>query len=185
MSGDIIMHYLFGFSGRINRAKIWLFILIVVLFWIAMGIAISVFAAMQLGGQSQPANLTPEQIVSKLGAVFLVCGIVYLITLWAGLAVTTKRLHDRNKSAWWLLVFIVAPIVLNVPRYMAMWQSFQDGTFQTLVQQGQFASIGGPVAIIAGGAASIISLWAFVELYCLAGTTGPNAYGADPLVRPT
>lgn len=178
------MHYLFGFGGRINRAKIWLFILIAVLFWVAISIVIGVFAAMTFP-QGAQTNLTPDQIISKLGGVFLICGIAYLITLWAGLAVTTKRLHDRNKSAWWLLVFIVAPIVLNVPRYMALIHSFQDGTFMKLAEQGQTMSIGGPVAIIAGGAASLISLWAFVELYCLAGTTGPNAYGADPLVRPT
>ena len=29
------MHYLFGFSGRINRAKIWLFLLLAVIFEIA------------------------------------------------------------------------------------------------------------------------------------------------------
>jgi len=177
------MHYLFGFSGRINRAKIWLFILIVIAFWIAVGIAVGVVAAMTFGGQNEQAHMTPQEVLSKLGGVFAVCGIAYLTSLWAGLAVTTKRLHDRNKSAWWLLIFLVAPVVLNVPRYLAIFHSIQDGTFQQLVQQGQAMSIGGPVAIIAGGAASIISLWAFVELYCLPGTTGPNAYGADPLAK--
>ncbi|MBL6852587.1 MAG: DUF805 domain-containing protein [Alphaproteobacteria bacterium] len=177
------MHYLFGFSGRINRAKIWLFILIVVAFWVVVGIGIGIVAAAQFGGQTQQAHLTPQEVVSKLGVVFLIGGIAYLLTLWMGLAVTTKRLHDRNKSAWWLLIFFGAPIVLNVPRYMALWHAIQDGTFTQLAQQGQVASLGGPVAIIAGGAATLISLWAFVELYCLAGTTGPNAYGADPLAK--
>jgi len=183
MSGDI-MHYLFGFSGRLNRAKAWLFILIVVAFWIAVAIAVGVTAGMMFAGQGEQAHITPQEVLSKLGGVFAICGVAYLITLWAGLAVMTKRLHDRNKSAWWLLVFIVAPVVLNVPRYLAIIHSVQDGTFQQLAQQGQAMSIGGPVAIIAGGAASIISLWAFVEIYCLPGTTGPNAYGADPLAKP-
>ena len=41
-----------------------------------------------------------------------------------------------------------------------------------------------PLATIGNGAGTIISLWAFVELYCLPGTTGSNRYGPDPLARP-
>jgi uncharacterized membrane protein YhaH (DUF805 family) len=29
-----------------------------------------------------------------------------------------------------------------------------------------------------------ITVWAFVELYCLRGTTGPNRFGPDPLATP-
>lgn len=175
-----MLHYLFGFSGRINRAKIWLFILLVIVFWIVLGIALGVAVAMQNGGHDMQ-NMPPEQIVERLG-VFLVVGCVfYLLALWAGLAVSTKRLHDRNKSAWWLLVFYLLPLILNIPRTMAFIHAVQDGTFMKLAEQGQTMALGGPVAIIASGAASIISLWAFVELYCLRGTIGDNRYGPDPL----
>ena len=37
----------------------------------------------------------------------------------------------------------------------------------------------------AGGVAALISLWAFVELYCLRGTVGDNRYGPDPLAGRT
>ena len=29
------------------------------------------------------------------------------------LAVRRKRLHDRNKSAWWLLLFYVVPMLIS------------------------------------------------------------------------
>jgi len=38
-----------------------------------------------------------------------------------------------------------------------------------------------PVVLIARGAATIINLWAFVELYILRGTVGDNRFGPDPL----
>jgi uncharacterized membrane protein YhaH (DUF805 family) len=41
-----------------------------------------------------------------------------------------------------------------------------------------------PLVVITRGAATIISLWAFVELYILRGTVGDNRYGPDPLAGP-
>ena len=37
------------------------------------------------------------------------------VAFYVGCANPTKRLHDRNKSAWWLLVFIALPLVLQIP----------------------------------------------------------------------
>jgi uncharacterized membrane protein YhaH (DUF805 family) len=98
----------------------------------------------------------------------------------------TKRLHDRNKSALWLLVFFVLPLVLNIPRFIEMMDIFNHfGAFlkaaQTASQTGQPPFTETPLAIISGGASTIINLWAFVELFCLRGTIGDNQYGPDPL----
>ena len=46
----------------------------------------------------------------------LVAGLILLIIisgLWISLALGAKRLHDRNKSAWWLLLFWLLPAVLH------------------------------------------------------------------------
>ena len=40
---------------------------------------------------------------------------------------------------------------------------------------------GSLVSAVLGFAASAIGVWAFVELACLRGTVGPNAYGPDPI----
>ena len=84
--------------------------------------------------------------------------LAYIPLLWIGLAISAKRLHDRNKSAWWLLLFYLVPAIL----------------------QGIGEQIGtaGIILTLAGFG---ISIWALVEIGFLRGTVGPNQYGPDPL----
>jgi uncharacterized membrane protein YhaH (DUF805 family) len=136
---------LFAMSGRINRGKYWLGILFTILGLIALGI-IAVILYM-VGGDS-------------LGMIL--AGIVGLAALafsiFTTLGLMSKRLHDREKSAWWILVFGLLPSVLSVA--------------------GQaLGGIGAVLALVSFA----ISVWGLVELGCLKGTTGPNQYGPDPL----
>ncbi|MFL6831331.1 MAG: DUF805 domain-containing protein [Xanthobacteraceae bacterium] len=85
--------------------------------------------------------------------------ILYIPLIWIGLAIGAKRLHDRDKSAWWLLVFYAAPGILSTAG-----NRLEDVGF-----------------IILHVISFAISVWAFVELGCLRGTPGPNRYGPDPL----
>ena len=144
--------FLFGFRGRINRAKYWLFLLLSV---IAVTAAITLTAALWIQGIAGGA------VGWSMLAVIL-AGIIYLGVAVAGIAVGIKRLHDRDRSGWWLLVFYLAPSLLSG---MAPWLG-RDG-----------------VGIIFSLAAYAISIWAFVELGCLRGTVGPNKYGPDPVSR--
>lgn len=134
-----------SFQGRLNRKPYWLGTLAI----------IGVIA------------------VAVLGLVFLTGGaggyaaiaILYLVLLWPTLAIGVKRLHDRGKSAWWLVVFYVVPTVLNV-----------------LAESGDGGD--GIGAMIFGLAGLAISIWALVELGFLRGTVGANRYGPDPLAQP-
>ncbi len=86
----------------------------------------------------------------------------------AGLAVTTKRLHDRNKGAIWLLVFIVIPLVINVYVFATMIASGPGLDPQQMAApraRTRYLLIG---RLVAG----VLSIWGFVELYCLARTVG-------------
>lgn len=131
---------LFGFQGRINRAKFWLAVLIYFVAWmVAIGF---VFA----WGFTGPAI-----------AALVIIGIPIIVS---GIAVGIKRLHDRDKSGWWLLFFYLVPGVL-------------DGIGQGLGRDG--------IGIIFTLGSLAISIWAFVLLGCLRGTTGPNKFGPDPL----
>jgi uncharacterized membrane protein YhaH (DUF805 family) len=85
-------HYLFGFSGRLNRAKYWLWVLLYLIVTIIVT-AIIYFINSPLAG----------------GIVQLAFSIVALVS---SLAVMTRRLHDRNKSAWWLLIYVLLPSIL-------------------------------------------------------------------------
>ena len=84
--------------------------------------------------------------------------ILYIPLFWVSLALGAKRLHDRNKSAWWLVLFYVAPGVAS---------GIGD----------QMEYLGFVLHLVAFA----ITVWAFVELGCLRGTVGPNQYGPDPL----
>jgi len=141
---------LFSFEGRINRGKFWLAVLIYVIATIVVGVIAFVIPSDTLG--------------TALNAL------VSLFTFISGIFVAIKRLHDRNRSGWWLLLFYIAPSVLFVI----------GGVMWMIGIAGDFSGLGGAAAVfmLAGTA---VSIWAFVELGCLRGTVGPNQYGPDPL----
>jgi uncharacterized membrane protein YhaH (DUF805 family) len=145
----------FTFRGRINRAKYWLAILIFAIVWIVCAIA----ATTLVGGITAATRDASGHVGVIVVAAFF---IPFVVGLWSSLAIATKRLHDRNRSGWWLLLFWLAPSVLN-------------GIGQ-IVASNKVAVIG----LIALFSAAI-AIWGFVEIACLKGTTGPNDYGPDPL----
>jgi uncharacterized membrane protein YhaH (DUF805 family) len=182
-----LFHYLFGFSGRINRAKQWAVLLvalvhgIIIAFLFSFTVGFAVFADIFQRKATVIAVATSPQM--HLFIIFF--GILYTIGLYIGVAVATKRLHDRDKSAWWLLVFIVLPLVLNIPALLYLpHQLAFVGQVMRAAQENlppPAQPLEPPLVVISRGAATIISLWAFVELYILRGTVGDNRYGPDPL----
>lgn len=144
-AGVNIASLLLRFDGRINRAKYWL--------------ATAIYATVNL-------------LLVGLGSVFdqsvgfeMLSLVVNIAVFVSGLAVGTKRLHDRDRSAWWLLMFYFLPSVLLV----WLLVDVEAGSTVTLRY----------VALIL--ALLIIWVWQVVELGCLRGTVGPNAHGPDPL----
>ncbi len=93
---------LFRFQGRVNRAKFWL---VHIAMWVVM---IVVFGAV-LGSAAMSSD--PQAALASVGVIGgLVLLVVYILALWIGLAIAAKRWHDRNKSAWWILIVFV-PVV--------------------------------------------------------------------------
>src|ERR1700676_5621984 len=92
-----LFEFLFGASGRINRAKYWRS---VVLFGVA-GLLTAVIL------------FTAAGIAAPLFIIMVV--VVFIPWLLWGFSITTERLHDRNKSAWWLVVFYGLSAVLGQP----------------------------------------------------------------------
>ena len=147
-----LSEFLFSPRGRINRAKYWLFALvggaILVVLVGVVAVAFAGFIHDPRGGAGFP-----------IGAIVIIA-IVYLFFLIVSIFVGIKRLHDRDKSGWWLLVFYLGPAILS-------------GISEVLSRNG--------IGILFALASLGISIWAFVELGCLRGTIGPNRYGEDPL----
>lgn len=124
---------LFSFQGRISRSS----------FWAGIGI---LFGANALAAIISSVVTSISQVQGSDGALHISGGAAIGLSLlgvaigvfnvWAGLSLTVKRYHDRDKSGWWVLIQLV-PIVGAV--------------------------------------------WAFIETGCLAGTSGSNRFGSDPL----
>ena len=181
-----MFHYLFGFSGRINRAKQWAVLLVGLVFGIVISFAFSAtIGGAALMGVLQGSLTVPQLVGTPQARLFFeIVAVLYLLGLYIGLAVATKRLHDRNRSAWWLLIFIVLPFLLNIPALMAMpAQMAHVGEVMRAAREHlpPPPMVEPPLVVICRGAATLLSLWAFVELYCLRGTVGDNRYGPDPL----
>jgi uncharacterized membrane protein YhaH (DUF805 family) len=180
-------HYLFGFGGRINRAKQWAVLLVsvvhVFIVSIAFGLTVGYGTILTIiQGKTSFAAVANTPQAFAFGAIF---GALYVLGLYIGLAVMAKRLHDRNRSAWWILVFFVAPLVLQIPVLLHMpamlahmGEAIRAARAHLPPPAMPFEP---PLAAIGRGAATILSLWAFVELFILRGTVGDNRYGPDPL----
>ena len=131
----------FGFNGRANRGKYWLVALVNILILVLVaGLLFSVLPWV---------------------AAIAVMGLVYIALFISFLAISIKRLHDRNKPTWWVAVFVVIPVALSI---VALSLGTDTG-----------------LGMILNLAQIAISIWALVELGCLRGTVGPNDYGEDPL----
>ena len=180
------MSYLFGFKGRINRAKIWLFLLIC----LCVDVALVVIAAYGFdwsetgktlvaalkdvapGQQLDIHKVAAPKMIGTSHTAIAAMGVLYLLFVWAALAVYTKRLHDRGKSAWWLVLYWLVPMLLQVYAVVSA-----PSVLDSLV--GERTALGHA----AYGIASLISLWVFVELFFFRGTRGENKYGPDPLAK--
>ena len=182
-----LVHYLFGFSGRINRAKQWAVLLVSLVHAILLGIAFS----LTIGGMAVidlvqgKTSLAAFLVSPQVRQFEVVACVLFVLGAYIGLAVATKRLHDRGKSAWWLLVFFLLPVVLQIPLFLYLPVVFHFMGDAINAAQHHLPPprqpYEPPLVIISRGAASILSLWAFVELYCLRGTVGDNRFGPDPL----
>lgn len=132
-----IQQWLFSFKGRIGRRDFWIWIVLWVLAMTVLFYAVSF-----------------DLLASQNAAFMLVC------LLWPTACVSVKRLHDRNKSGSWSLLFILAWMLLA-----GHWDILGE-TWQWIV--GRFV----PVLIMV---TMLIDLGAFI------GTQGENKFGKDTL----
>ena len=150
---------LFSFDGRIGRRTYWLAILALIVAGLVLTVA--------------PFLLDSEDAAVLMLA--LTSQFIWLLSLWPLLAVGSKRLHDRNKYGWWLLVFWLLPFALVVGGFsIALLDDPRTG------RSGDFST-----DLILVLASLPPALWGIVELGILPGTKRPNLYGADPAQQPT
>lgn len=82
------------FEGRASRTEYWMFFLFNIIFAFLVG-----FIAAFLGAITK----TDQSVLSNIYS---------LAVLIPGIAVGCRRMHDTNRSGWWLIVPIVSLIFL-------------------------------------------------------------------------
>jgi uncharacterized membrane protein YhaH (DUF805 family) len=133
------------FNGRINRAKFWIVVLCCALFFLAViGVTMAVS--------------------SSMSTIFGAALIAYIPMTYVSVVSAIKRLHDRNKSGWWVLLFYGGPMAL--PLVAAVLDGATEASMALFLLQ--LVGLG-------------ILIWGFVELGCLRGSIGQNRFGPDPL----
>jgi uncharacterized membrane protein YhaH (DUF805 family) len=128
----------FRADGRITRLQFWLGVL---------GVAIALV-------------LTILVIVWAAPPLAIIVFVLWPITI---LVLCIKRLHDRGRSGWWVVVFVILPQILG-----SISDRLTDGS---------------PIWWVLAGTACVLGVWGLIEIGFLRGTDGDNDYGPDPLAK--
>lgn len=173
--------YLFRFDGRINRALMWQALLVVALLAALLGMVdqainipegaksvkfkFNIDFDFDFGFDSLFAVIDERRhrLLSSTELVSLGLRISGASAfLWISVATAIKRLHDRDRSGWWIVPFAFIPnLLFHVSDLLpdARW----------------FVSI--DLAIDG------LWLWGLVEMFIVPGTAGNNRFGPDPLAQ--
>jgi uncharacterized membrane protein YhaH (DUF805 family) len=175
--------FLFEFDGRINRAKIWLAMLVIVC-WMGFLAILMLIVDQVFGNPVKTIHFNINDIFAFVDPAVLRAAIARvregkeaapahlvlaffhavgtLIFAWVYLATSVKRLHDRDKNGWWVIPYLVAPGL-----YGQFSDRLPDSYFMLPLAMTVF------LLVIAG----------FVDIYCLKGTRWTNRFGPNPLPK--
>ena len=100
------------FSGRARRKEYWFFFLFNIIFIIVLS-----FIDVIIGTYNAQANIG------------LLSGIYTLAVVIPGIAVSVRRLHDTDRSGWWILIGLI-PILGGIVILIFMLLDSQPGANQ-------------------------------------------------------
>jgi len=156
------------FRGRSPRREYWMF----VLFTFIVSIVLSLIdAALGFGGHANSYSATGANGFAAGGGV----SGGWLSNIWSlamfipSLAVGVRRLHDLDRTGWWMVGPMVPMVIGFILFFMAMRSALAGGGMSG-------AGVVGGILLLIGG---IIGIVLFVW-FCMRGTEGPNRFGPDP-----
>nr|WP_281363130.1 DUF805 domain-containing protein [Parasphingopyxis algicola] len=147
------------FGGRSRRMEYWMWIV----FQFLIGIVFQILLFAVGGGAMMAAGGDPTAAIAASGAIMIVFILAILVSLALvipGIAVTVRRLHDTNRTGWWIL----APLSGYI---LAFLGAAMESTAISLI---------GLLAVFGLGITLLVFMF-------LDGTPGPNRYGEDPKGR--
>jgi len=93
---------LFSFKGRMNRLPYWM---VYITITILVVIIVSIFATL-LPEKTAEGQFTQQLNPMQLLAIICIF-VIDILYLWSLIAISVKRLHDRDQSGWWFLVGLI------------------------------------------------------------------------------
>ena len=151
------------FEGQACRAEFWWFFLFVMIIY---------FLALFIVGGMSVAQMNPgaDLVRGRFSGSVVVLALFWLFLFIPMLAVQIRRLHDTDRSGWWLGAFWLL-YVLYMSLTFSMVFSATPGTAPNV----------GSVAAV-GIFALIFFVYSIVLLvfWCVRGTNGANRFGDDP-----
>lgn len=135
------------FTGRAARAEYWWYVLALIIIYILVRIVESIFGVNRM-------------VFGVYGPLTL---LIAAATIVPNLAVGVRRLHDTDRSAWWLLLLVpyLVSAFLMVEAYAA----------------GSMAGFGAAGLV---GLVGLVCCLIFLALMVLPGTAGSNRFGPNP-----
>ena len=146
------------FSGRSQRMEFWMWVLFILIVSTILRVIEQLLGIGPVLGSYQNSSI-------QAGGNGPISGLFGLLIFVPGLAVTVRRLHDINRSGFWLLVPF-GTLVIGV------------GLMISATMSG--ALVSGFVSLFVAIGAYLLSVVALIVFMCLDGTRGPNRFGSDP-----
>lgn len=153
------------FSGRASPAEYW---------WFRAAMTVLVAIAASLWWED----------VGRNTALAALLGLLYLLMLPPGIAVTVRRLHDMNRSAWFSLVLLLPWVGFIAFPYPVAWLGWKAGLANQCEGLG---CVGAAVALLILGVVigGLVGWSVQVVVLARPGTDGPNRYGSGTPTKGT
>lgn len=160
----------FDFFGRSRRREFWLWVLLCAVVSLVLP-AVDLMAG--LGGSVDTQVAANSASFTLKGG--LLSNIWFFGTLLPSFMVTARRLHDSERTSWWIALPALPMLVLisPLPFYLFGFETpYTDDEFRKLI-------------IYFGGLAlfGLVTSITLLVFLCLEGTPGTNRYGSDPKGR--
>lgn len=158
------------FSGRSRRMEYWMWVLFQFLLYLALWVVFFALAGAALWSNDAGGALAAGATLIIFLLLYMVIGLALLVP---SLAVTVRRLHDTNRSGWWLGGFMLAYLALVVVNAAMMGVIAQSPE-----SLGAATALYGIIGLAMFGYGIVLLVFMFLD-----GTPGPNRYGPDPKGR--
>lgn len=184
------------FEGRARRSEYWLWCL----FLFVVNAILTIVEMVVIGGMA--ASVAPttgqgasEAAMMQMGGGVMVVNLIklvfFLAILLPSIAVAVRRMHDTNRTGWWILfpsaVFLISAIIYFVvdgANFMKEMQALSGLDKTNSDPEAAFKTIAALLKAL---------FWIFVPSFCaklvtfvfrvMDGTPGQNRFGPDPKGR--